>query len=61
MSLADIRNKNKRQDSFSYSKIDPGNLSPEDVREIREEVFCKIVKPVNYNTFNRLAKGIKYN
>lgn len=61
MSLADIRNKNKRQDSFAYSKIDPGNLSPEDVKEIKEEVFYKIVKPVNYNTFNELAKGIKYN
>ena len=61
MSLADIRNKNKRQDSFAYSKIDPGNLSPEDVKEIKEEVFYKVVKPVNYDTFYKLSKGIKYN
>lgn len=61
MSLADIRNKNKRQDSFAYSKIEPGNLSPEDVKEIKDEVFYKMVKPVNYSTFNKLAKGLKYN
>jgi len=61
MSLADIRNKNKRKDSFAYSKIDPGNLSPEDVKEIKEEVFNKIIKPINYNTFSKLVKEIKYN
>ena len=59
MSLADIRNENKRQDSFAHSKIDTGDLSTEEVKEIKEEVFYKIVKPVNCNTFNELAKRDK--
>ena len=56
MSLGRIRDKNKNTESFAYSKIDPGTLSPEDVREIKEDVFYKLVKPVNYKTFNKLRK-----
>lgn len=58
MSLGSIRdkNKNKNTDSFAYSKIDHGTLSPEDVREIKEDVFYKFVKPINYKTFKRLQE-----
>lgn len=56
MSLSSIRKNNKNTDSFAYSKIDPGTLSPDEVKEIKETVFYKLVKPVNYEKFSRLQK-----
>lgn len=56
MSLINIRNKNKRQNSFVYSKIDPGNLSINDVKKIKDEVFYKIVNPTSCNMLTKFIK-----
>ena len=53
MSLSSIRNRNKKTDSFAYDEINYNTLAPEDVKVIRDEVFCKLVKPVNYKTLNK--------
>ena len=59
MSLGSIRDKNKNTNSFIYSKIDTDTLSIEDVREIKEDVFYKFVKPINYKTFKKLQEHLK--
>ena len=59
MSLGSIRDKNKNTNSFIYSKIDTDTLTIEDAREIKEDVFYKFVKPINYKTFKRFQEHLK--
>ena len=55
MGLADIRNKNKNKSSFVNATIDY-NLSSNTIEIIKDDVFKKVVRPINNNS---LAK-IKY-
>ena len=48
ISLESIRKKNKNNNSFYDMKIEY-NLPKDEVEEIKEEVFNKVVKPINLN------------
>lgn len=48
ISLESIRKKNKNNNSFYDIKIEY-NLPKDEVEEIKEEVFNKVVKPINLN------------
>lgn len=48
ISLESIREKNKNNNSFYDMKIEY-NLPKDEVEEIKEEVFTKVVKPINLN------------
>ena len=48
ISLESIREKNKNNNSFYDMKIEY-NLPKDEVEEIKEEVFNKVVKPINLN------------
>lgn len=48
ISLESIREKNKNNNSFYDIKIEY-NLPKDEVEEIKEKVFNKVVKPININ------------
>ena len=51
--LALIREKNRKKQSFSNTEIDYSGMAKEDVEYIRNEIFNKIVKPLNYKALLR--------
>lgn len=61
MSLASIREQNKRTNSFISSKVENVEMAPEDVAKIKNEIFYKMVKPVNYKTFDKFINNTEYN
>ena len=56
MSLSNIRNRNKKSDSFACAEINYNTLTSEDVKSIKDDAFCKLIKPVNYRTINKLKE-----
>ena len=48
ISLESIREKNKNKKSFYNTKIEY-NLPKDEVEEIKEKLFNKVVKPININ------------
>ena len=55
MSLSNLRKKNKRTNSFITSKIEEVILSPDEVKEIKDEIFYNFVKPVGYSMLNKIS------
>jgi len=53
MSLANIRTKNKNQNSFVNTKIEDVKMSFQESESIKNEVFRKVVRPMNYRSLKQ--------
>ena len=53
MSLANIRAKNKNQNSFVNTKIEDVKMSFQESESIKNEVFRKVVRPMNYRSLKQ--------
>ncbi|WP_346938162.1 spermidine acetyltransferase [uncultured Clostridium sp.] len=54
MSLNNIRAKNKNQNSFINTKIEDVKMSFQESELIKNKVFRKVIRPINYRSLEQL-------
>lgn len=57
MSLAEIRKKNARKNSFVNDSVEYHSMTIELANTIKKEVFEKVVKPINYEKLQKIKGG----